>query len=65
MTTTIQVSDETVVILKKLRHQLHLSSYDAVIHQTLCTKHRSRYGALGRIDKKLLLKDIRDKHDRF
>lgn len=71
MTTTIQVSERTLVLLKKLKEQMQLSSYDEAIEKAVINKTRpkSMAGFLGKKYGKMstqeILKDLRDKHDRF
>ena len=68
MTTTIQVNDDTVMFLKALREQYNVQSYDALIKILIgkATKPlKSMYGALGKMTKEDILKDLRDKSDRY
>ena len=68
MTTTIQVTEETVDVLKLLRGQLKVPSYDALL-KILITKavkpKRSMWGAGGKLSMKEILEDLRDKSDRY
>ena len=68
MSTTIQVNDDTMIFLKKLRSQYETSSYDALL-QILVKKDlkpkKSLWGAGGKMTMKEILSDLRDKHDRF
>ncbi|MEK6867663.1 MAG: hypothetical protein AABX98_02455 [Nanoarchaeota archaeon] len=68
MTTTIQVNEETVNVLKLLRDQFKVPSYDALL-KILITKavkpKKSMWGAGGKLSMKEVLKDLRDKSDRY
>ena len=68
MTTTIQVNEETVNVLKLLRDQFKVPSYDALL-KILITKavkpNKSMWGAGGKLSMKEILKDLRDKSDRY
>jgi len=65
--TTIQVQDRTLELLKKLKDETESSSYDEAIKKIIITrtKKESFYGFLGRKTRAWILKDLRDKHDRF
>ncbi|MBI2546762.1 hypothetical protein HYV81_06305 [Candidatus Woesearchaeota archaeon] len=68
MVTTIQVKDETLEMLKQLRKNLKASSYDEVIHKIIkkpSNDIEKLYGSLGGRGMKWIMKDLRDKHDRF
>ena len=67
MVTTIQVQDRTLELLKKLKDETESSSYDEAIKKIIITrtKKESFYGFLGRKTRAWILKDLRDKHDRF
>ncbi|MEK6961285.1 MAG: hypothetical protein AABX47_09010 [Nanoarchaeota archaeon] len=67
MSTTIQISDNTIDVLKRIRQQLNASSYDEAIQQILrdARRQKSMYGYLGKtVSKKELLRDLRDERDR-
>lgn len=72
MVTTIQVDENTILLLKKLKEALEASSYDEAITK-IAIKHlkpaRSMAGSLkkyvGKLSKKEILKDLRDKNDRI
>ena len=67
-TTTIQVENMTVHILKQLRDQYQEPSYDSLIRLLIrkATKPtRSLYGAGGKLSRKEILNNLRDKHDRY
>ena len=68
MTTTIQVNNDTVLFLKALREQYGAQSYDSLIKILIGKATRpmkSMYGALGKMTKEEILKDLRDKSDRY
>ncbi len=66
MPTTIQVDRQTVHILKMLRDQFKVPSYDALI-KFLIKKSikKSMWGAGGKMSMKEILKDLRDESDRY
>ena len=72
MVTTIQVDEKTILLLKKLKEQLEVSSYDEAITKVVI-KHmkpqKSMAGSLkkytGSLSKEDILKDLRDKNDRI
>ncbi len=68
MVTTIQLQDETLLLLKKFKSQLDASSYDETIRKMAHIKNESLAGFLGkglsRKQKDEFLTNIRDKHDR-
>jgi len=65
MATTIQIKDETAEMLKQMKNQTKADSYDSLIKQLMTDKKKSLYGFLGKMTTKEILKDLRDKHDRF
>ena len=67
MVTTIQVQDTTLLLLKKLKEETKSSSYDETIKTIAISqpKQESLYGFLGKKSRKWILKDLRDKSDRF
>ncbi len=68
MSTTIQVSDATVMVLRRIRQQFNASSYDEAIQHVLrdARRQRSLYGFLGKnISKKQILHGLRDKFDKY
>lgn len=68
MVTTIQVQEDTVQALKRLQRQTHIDTYDALLKiliQKAQRPHVSLWGKGGKISKDILLKDLRDKHDRY
>ena len=64
MTTTIQIGEDTMQKLKQLQQALNVKTYNDVI-KALMQEKKSMYGFLGRKNMKWVLKDLRDKHDRF
>ncbi len=67
MPTTIQIHERTLEILKKIKKDTHSPSYDVAITKiaVASAKKGSAYGFLGKKSKNWILKDLRDKHDRF
>ncbi len=66
MQTTIQVSDKTLQILKKVKDEVHAKSYEEAIRKLVFERTRnSLAGYLGKKTTKEIMKDLRDKHDRF
>ncbi len=67
MATTIQVHEKTLELLKKIREETHSTSYDEAINRIVAMKagKESLAGYLGKRPLQWILKDVRDKHDRF
>lgn len=68
MATTIQLQEETVELLKRLRKETHASSYDEAIRKMLTNSAesiQSYYGFLGKRSTKQILENLRDKSDRL
>lgn len=72
MVTTIQVDEKTILLLKKLKQTLEVSSYDEAINKIAikCLKpEKSMAGSLkkyvGRLSKQEILNDLKDKNDRI
>ena len=68
MTTTIQVNESTVSLLKMLRDQFKVSSYDALLNLLInkfVKPKNTLWGAGGKLTMKEILKDLRDERDRF
>ena len=67
MQTTIQINDKTLQILKKVKVETHSSSYDEAINKIVSNtlQTESLAGYLGKRPMKQLMKDLRDKRDRF
>ncbi len=67
MTTTIQVNDGTIAVLKTLREQFQVPSYDALLNLLIkrsVKQKKSFWCAGGKLSMKEILKDLRDKDDR-
>ena len=68
MPTTIQIHEETLELLKKLRKPIKASSYDEVIVDIIkkATKPTdSLYGFLGKKSMKEILRGLRDEENRI
>ena len=67
MATTIQIDDRTLKILKKIKEETRASSYDDAINKIVNSrlKEESLAGYLGKRSLKEVLKDLRDKNERF
>ena len=70
MVTTIQVQDTTLELLKKLKNETKAISYDETIKKIAAerTKNESLAGFLGKMPRKLILKELRElrsENDRF
>ena len=68
MSTTIQVNDETVDVMKVLRDQMNVSSYDALIKvliEKAMKPKKSIWGLGGKKTMKELMNGLRDKSDRY
>ncbi len=65
MTTTIQIQDQTLELLKKVKEETNSSSYDEAIKRIILRKKESFFGYLGKKTKKEILEGLRDKSDRF
>jgi len=66
MVTTIQLEEETAEQLKKLKESMKMKTYDEVVkHLVKKNVRKSMFGALSHLDRDELLRDLRDKHDRF
>ncbi|HLC86235.1 MAG TPA: hypothetical protein VJG30_03040 [Candidatus Nanoarchaeia archaeon] len=61
--TTIQISEETVELLKMYNEQWKLENYDEVIKKFMSFGDyaKSFRGYLGKMSRKELIKDLRDK----
>ncbi len=64
MTTTIQVKDYTMRLLKAVKRETKSKSYDEAI-MSLFKRKRGLESMRGIIPKGDILTDLRDKHDRF
>ena len=66
MVTTIQIDEKTLRVLKKIKEDTKSSSYDEAINKLVVNQRKeSMAGFLGKKPIKELLKDLRDKNDRF
>jgi predicted CopG family antitoxin len=68
MATTIQVEEETLDILKRLREGFNVASYNEVIMKMVEKTKRGKgslYGVLGRKPIKEVVKGLRDEKDRI
>ena len=67
MQTTIQITDKTLQVLRKLKEETHSSSYDETLTKVLFkhTKAPSLAGYLGKKPLSHLMKDLREKRDRI
>lgn len=66
MTTTIQIHEKTLEVLKKIRDDTNSSSYDEAINKIVIgMRKESLAGYLGKMPLKWILKDLRDKSERF
>jgi len=67
MTTTIQINDRTLDLLKKVKEETNSASYDETIKKIILKKMKkeSLAGYLGRKPFGWIMNDLRDKHDRF
>lgn len=67
MSTTIQIDERTLEILKKIKDETKAASYDEAINKVIADrlKRESLAGYLGRKPLKDILKGLREKHDRF
>ncbi|MBI2672019.1 hypothetical protein HYX16_03745 [Candidatus Woesearchaeota archaeon] len=67
MTTTIQIQNKTLGLLKKVKEETKSSSYDEAINKIVIKrlKEVSLAGFLGKRTKEWILKDLRDESDRI
>ena len=71
MVTTIQVGHRTLTLLKKVKEETHSSSYEEAIQKLVMAQNKEESLAgylrpyLTKEAAKNILKNIRDKHDRF
>ena len=67
MATTIQINERTLQLLKKIKAELDVSSYDEAIVKiaTKRNNEKSLAGFLGKMPKEKILKDLRDENDRY
>jgi len=68
MTTTIQIHEDTLAFLQQMRKIFSLPSYDALIklllEKAMLPSH-SFWGKAGKLSMEEVLKELRDKSDRF
>ncbi|MBI2572674.1 hypothetical protein HYV86_02340 [Candidatus Woesearchaeota archaeon] len=67
MVTTIQINDDTLNLLRKIKQETNSSSYDEAIRKIAADRVKESFaGYLGpKRSSKQILKDLRDKSDRF
>ena len=67
MLTTIQVTDKTLQLLRKVKHETTAHSYDEAIQKLVMQKSKSPSlaGFLGKKSRTQILSGLRDKDDRF
>jgi len=67
MPTTIQINERTLQLLKKLKAELDVSSYDEAIIKMASgqSSKKSLAGFLGKMPREKILKDLRDENDRY
>ncbi len=72
MTTTIQVDESTLSLLKKLKDRTKADSYNTIIERLIQESlhpKKSMFGFLNKtnevITRKRMLRDLRDKSDRY
>lgn len=69
MTTTIQINESTIQLLKAIKERTNASSYDEVITKFLKDQNNESYAGVyakgKRYTRKELLEGLRDKHDRI
>ena len=67
MVNAVQIQDDTLELLKKVKEETHSNSYDEAIKKIviLRVKEKSLGGFLSAYSKKDNYKHVRDKHDRF
>ncbi len=67
MPTTIQINEETLELLKKVKHQTKAQTYDEVIQNFMKLSEYARTfrGFIGKKKSRDLMHGLRDKKDRF
>jgi len=67
MKTTIQINQNTLELLKKVKDDTSSNSYDEVINKIIIKNlnKESLFGYLGKRNRKFILKELRDKSGRF
>lgn len=66
-TTTIQINEDTLSLLKKYKEQTKAQTYDEVIKNFMKLGDYAKQfrGFLGKRDMKFVMRGLRDKKDRF
>lgn len=66
MSTTIQIDERTLRLLKKIKEDAHAASYDEAINKLVAQKTATKTmaGFLGKKPLKDILKGLREKHER-
>ena len=73
MVTTIQVGEHTLLLIKKLKAEYQSRSYDQALQKMIIDSFRPKKSLAGSLRKHFpkglsredILKDLRDKNDRF
>ncbi len=68
MSTTVQVSETTIEVLKKIKKRNDLKSYDEAIEklaEEAMRPKKSLFGVLGKKSRAEILQGLRDEEDRF
>ena len=67
MKTTIQINQNTLELLKKVKDNTSSNSYDEVINKIIIRNlnKESLFGYLGKRNRKFILKELKDKSDKF
>ena len=67
MKTTIQINENTLELLKKVKDNTNSNSYDETINKIILKNinKESMFGYLGKKNRKAILKGLRNKNDRF
>ena len=67
MKTTVQINQDTLELLKKVKDNTSSNSYDEAINKIIIKNlnKESLFGYLGKKNRKFILKNLRDKSDRF
>ena len=67
MKTTIQINQNTLELLRKVRDDNRSGSYDEIITKIIIRNlnKESLFGYLGKKNRRFILKELRDKSDRL
>ena len=67
MSTTIQVKDETIAMLKLIKKHFNAETYDEAIEKLADNsfRHKSMKGYLGKNERKKIMEGLRDKSDNY